>query len=92
MKKLNSRYEKLKELLYDEFNNDDINYNDVEYDDSINEYCGLISICGECALYVNLDNDSCLLSFNDISFDSYYTTDDLRELCEKLDNISEALS
>lgn len=92
MKKLNVRYKKLKKLLENEFNYSSINYNDVEYDSSENEYCGLIGISGICAIYVNLDNKRCRLTFNDISFDVYYKTDNIRELCEKLDKISDKIN
>ena len=51
-----------------------------------------LKLYGECKIFCNLDNDTCLLSFVEISFNIYYTTDDIRELCNKLDNISDTLS
>ena len=92
MEKLNKKYKKLKSLLYDEFNNDYIDYDDVVYNGKEKEYSGIIDIAGDCKVFVNLDNNSCMLSFVDISFDIHYTTDDIKELCEKLDNISSILS
>lgn len=92
MEKLNKRLEKLKKLLYDEFNNDYINYDDIDYNQDEQEFIGIIDINGECKIYCNLDDESCMLSFVEISFDIYYTTDNIRELCEKLDNISNILS
>lgn len=92
MKKLNEKYEKLKELLYETFNNDYIEYSDIYYDRNEKEYIGTIDVAGECKVFLNLDNKNCMLSFTDISFDVYYTTYDIKELCEKLDNISNILS
>ena len=92
MKELNKKYKKLKELLKDEFDNYDIDYDDVIYDKEQDEYNGIIDIISDCKVFVNLDINSCMLSFVDISFDIHYTTDDIRKLCEKLDNISYLLS
>lgn len=92
MEKLNKRLEKLKELLDDEFNNDYINYDNLYLDEDVKEYSGEININSECDIYCTLNEDYCNLSFTNISFDVYYTTDDIRELCEKLDNISDILS
>lgn len=92
MENLNKRLDKLKELLGNEFDNDYINYDDVYLDNNSQEYTGTIEINGECEIYCVLNDDYCNLSFTNISFDVYYTIDDIRELCNKLDNISESLS
>lgn len=90
MEKLNKKYEKLKKLLEEEFNN--INCDNLYFDGNSEEYTGIINVNDDFEIYCVINEDYCNLSFTDISFDVYYTTDDIKELCEKLDNISNTLS
>ena len=80
---IREKYIKLKELLNDEFNN--VKFDEIEY--SWEKYEADIEVPCEFNLYCFIDNTECFLAFNNIDFCTHYTTDDIRELCEKIDNI-----
>ena len=80
---IREKYIKLKELLNDEFS--DVKFNEIEY--SWEKYEADIEVSCEFNLYCSIDNTDCFLAFNNIDFSIHYTTDDIRELCEKIDNI-----
>lgn len=80
---IREKYNKLKELLNEEFS--EVIFNEIEY--TWEKYEADIEISSEFNLYCSIDNIDCFLAFNNIDFCIYYTTDDIRELCEKIDRI-----
>lgn len=80
---IREKYNKLKELLNKEFN--EVIFNEIEY--SWEKYEADIEVSSEFNLYCSIDSIDCFLAFNNIDFCIHYTTDDIRELCEKIDEI-----
>lgn len=88
MEKLEKRYKKLKKILEEEFN--EVNFNKLLLNK--NGYEGTIEIPCEFTLYCVIDNTECYLAFESIDFVNYYTTDDIKELCDKIENISNEIN
>ena len=78
---IKEKYNKLRELLNELYS--EVNFNEIEY--TRMRYEGNIEIPCEFTLYCVIE---CYLAFDNIDFSTYYTTDDIRDLCDRIENIS----
>ena len=83
--KIKEKYNKLKELLEEEFDN--VNFDNLHLTED--GYEGVIEVPCEFTLYCVIDDTECYLTFDSIDFSTNYTVDEIRELCNKIEKISD---